>query len=93
MEREKQLKTIMEEMPLLSVDENESLMEALHRSAKRFGLDRKMMKDMERDDITYKDILTGAYALGEEISKATERGENVGILLPNSVGTAMSIPF
>mgnify|MGYP006267330589 CR=1 FL=1 len=45
----------------------------------------------EGREISYKDVVRGAFALGTAFSGFTRRGENVGVLLPTSAGGILTI--
>ncbi|MEN8259321.1 MAG: AMP-binding protein [Pseudomonadota bacterium] len=48
-------------------------------------------EDMERVPLSYNALITRSFVIGEMLRKATTRGENVGILLPNSTKTLVSM--
>ncbi|HEX8231898.1 MAG TPA: AMP-binding protein [Caulobacteraceae bacterium] len=52
----------------------------------RFGGDREIVEDHQRQPLTYTGLVRAAFALGRKIAGMTEREEHVGILLPSSVG-------
>lgn len=52
------------------------------------GRGRAMVEDVTGRVLTYGDLLKGSLALGRLIGRATEPGESVGVLLPNTGGTA-----
>ncbi|MEZ0259653.1 MAG: AMP-binding protein [Alphaproteobacteria bacterium] len=85
-----QLEKIMLDMPVKAVDKHDNLMEGLHTAARNFGMKREILDDPEGDPINYRTLLTGAYALGGKIADFTKKGENVGFLLPNSKGAAVT---
>ncbi len=51
------------------------------------GRGRVMLTDLQLKPATYKEILRGALALGRLVSKFSEEGENVGVLMPNVSAT------
>ncbi|GGY37588.1 AMP-binding protein [Parvularcula lutaonensis] len=57
----------------------------------RIGGDKVAFIEPEGREITYKDTVRGAFALGNAFSKFTKRGENVGVLLPTSAGGLITI--
>ena len=85
-----QLEKIMLEMPVHAVSKERTLIDALHDAAHNFGYKYGIIDDPEGDTLKYGRLLTGAYALGNEIAKVTAKGENVGFLLPNSKGAAVT---
>lgn len=89
-EGDKQLEKIMQEMPVKAVDKDRSLIDALHDTAHNFGHKYDIVDDPEGDPLKYGKLLIGAYALGDKLAKVTSKGENVGFLLPNSKGAAVT---
>lgn len=87
--RHRQLEQIMQEMPLAAIDPQQSLMDALHDAASNYGRGRAILSDVEAENITYRKVLMGAYALGDRLKRVTKKGENVGFLLPNSNGASV----
>lgn len=63
---------------------------ALAAAAKTFGPNRAAVVDGDGTEFTYKTILQGAFALGAALKKHTDKGENVGVLLPTGIGAVLS---
>ncbi|MCD8526449.1 MAG: AMP-binding protein [Alphaproteobacteria bacterium] len=82
---QKEVETIMHELPLMSARIKMNLMQVLHNAAHNFGPKYQILDGPERINVTYQDLLTGAYALGSQFADITEAGENVGVMLPNSI--------
>ena len=58
----------------------------------RVGKDAIALIDpIEDRKITYRDLVRGAFALGNALRKRTKRGENVGLFLPTSAGALITI--
>lgn len=57
----------------------------------RMGPDAVAIIEPEGRELTYKDVVRGAFALGEMIRRFTKRGENVGVLMPTSAGGLIAI--
>lgn len=51
---------------------------------------REFLEDINRQPQTYKDVLLKSYVLGQKFAQITEKGENVGVILPNAVATVVS---
>ncbi len=49
---------------------------------------RAVVEDPLSGKISYRKLIVGAQILGRKISSRTSVGENVGVLLPNSIGVA-----
>ena len=47
----------------------------------------RIIEDINRKQKSYKDIIIAAFALGRSFRKFSAHGENVGVLLPNSIAT------
>jgi acyl-[acyl-carrier-protein]-phospholipid O-acyltransferase / long-chain-fatty-acid--[acyl-carrier-protein] ligase len=89
-EGDRQLEKIMQEMPVRAVDKDRTLIDALHDTAHNFGRKYDIVDDPEGDPLQYGKLLIGAYALGGKLAEVTSKGENVGFLLPNSKGAAVT---
>ncbi|HTK83512.1 MAG TPA: AMP-binding protein, partial [Patescibacteria group bacterium] len=85
------LEKTMQELPVLALNKKKSLIDALHQAAGNYGMDRPMLDDIQAQEVTYKTILQKAYGLGGKVAEITEKGENVGVLLPTSVGAAVTL--
>lgn len=57
----------------------------------RIGGDKVAFIDPEGKETTYRDVIRGAFALGNAFRKRTKRGENVGVLLPTSPAGVITI--
>jgi len=60
------------------------LFDALVEAAHAYGPKKPILEDQERNPLSYTDLIRAAFALGHKLSKITERGERVGVLLPTS---------
>ncbi len=89
--RRRELQKAMQEMPVRALDKNKTLIGALHEAAGNYGMGREILDDAMNRKVSYGKVLTGAYALGEKLAAITEKGENVGLILPNSAGAVMSL--
>ena len=49
-----------------------------------------VLEDVERAPLNYKKLILGSFVLGRKIAQFTKRGERVGVMLPNTVGTAVT---
>ncbi|WP_051881319.1 AMP-binding protein [Parvularcula oceani] len=57
----------------------------------RLGDEHVAIIEPEGREITYKDLVRGAFALGGAFKRFTKRGENVGIMLPTSAGGIIAL--
>jgi acyl-[acyl-carrier-protein]-phospholipid O-acyltransferase/long-chain-fatty-acid--[acyl-carrier-protein] ligase len=88
---QKQLDELMRQNPVRAVQEDVSLTGMLHEARNRHGSDTVILEDHEHlehngEGVTYNDLLTKSYFIGKRIAAVTKRQENVGFMLPNSVG-------
>jgi acyl-[acyl-carrier-protein]-phospholipid O-acyltransferase/long-chain-fatty-acid--[acyl-carrier-protein] ligase len=81
---------IMSDTIFLSSDIHETLFQCLLTARKIHGGKRKIVEDIERRPISYNRLILGSLVLGGAIARKTEKGENVGILLPNSIGNIVT---
>ena len=54
------------------------------------GGKKPIIEDIDRRPLTYDDLVRASFALGRRIAAFTARGEHVGVLLPSSVGVAVT---
>ena len=51
----------------------------------------KIVEDLERKPLSYNDLITRSIAIGDKLKNITSRSENVGVFLPNSTKTLITI--
>ena len=78
-----QLQDIMFKLTYSSFNHRTSIFNALIDAAERYGQNSSVVEDINREPLSYKQLITRAVILGNNISKTTVKGEHVGILLPN----------
>lgn len=61
-----------------------TVFDALLVAAKRYGANKPILEDQERNPLSYTDLIRASFALGRKIAAMTKRGEHVGLLLPSS---------
>lgn len=66
------------------------LFSALRRAARQFGPSRPILVDGDERELTYKEIIRAAFALGAALKKGTAKGEAVGIMLPSGAGSVIA---
>lgn len=86
----RQLYDVMEEMMFITTDREQTLFEALLKAQYVNGKDSIIVEDAEFKPLKFKKLLLGSTVLGRKLSKITEKQENVGVLLPNSVGAVVT---
>jgi len=77
---------IMTDTMFLSSNSQETLFQSLLNAKSAHGKKRIIVEDIERKPINYGRLILGSIVLGRSIAKNTHTDENVGLLLPNSVG-------
>lgn len=65
--------------------------DALIDAKDRFGANKLILEDQDRNPLSYTGLIRGAFALGRKIAAMTEPGERVGLLLPS--GSAVVVTF
>ena len=60
-------------------------------AAAKHGRDKVILEDADGNSLTYARLTLASLVLGGRIKKMTRAGENVGILLPNAVGLAITL--
>lgn len=86
----RQLYDVMEEMMFLTNDREQTLYEALLKAEHVNGKKSVIAEDVERKPLQFKKLVLGSKVLGRKIAAKTQRGEAVGVMLPNSVGTVVT---
>jgi acyl-[acyl-carrier-protein]-phospholipid O-acyltransferase / long-chain-fatty-acid--[acyl-carrier-protein] ligase len=71
--------------------ENESLPGALLAARARFGGAKAILEDPDRTELSYDRLILGAMVLGRKLAVGTAARENVGVLLPNVNGVAVTL--
>ena len=85
-----QLYDVMSDMIFETCNYKITLFDALVEAAKIHGGSALVVEDVNRKPLSYNDLLVSANVLGHKIRDFTEPGERVGVLLPNSVGVAVT---
>jgi acyl-[acyl-carrier-protein]-phospholipid O-acyltransferase/long-chain-fatty-acid--[acyl-carrier-protein] ligase len=67
-----------------------TLFDALIDARDRFGGKRVVLEDQDRKPLTYTGLIRASFALGRKIAGLTKPRERVGVLLPTSMGGAVT---
>lgn len=86
----RQLYDLMEEMMFLTGDREQTLFQALIKASYVNGNQAAIVEDVARKPLKFKKLVQGSLLLGRKFESMTEKGENVGLLLPNSVGAVVA---
>ena len=85
-----ELYDIMSDLIFESRRQSQTLFEALLDSQHIHGSQTLILEDIKRDPLSYAKTILGAIALGRALAPLSKVGECVGVLLPNSVGAAVT---
>ncbi len=86
----RQLHKIMEDMMFLTEDREQSLFGAMMKARYVNGDDSVICEDVERKPLKFRKLIQGSILLGSKFAQKTEKGENVGVMLPNSCGAVVT---
>ena len=85
------LADIMTKMMFLTSPYRQTIFTSLLEARRIHGGSHRIAEDLERIPLTYNDLITRSIVIGNEFIKITASGENVGIFLPNSTKTLITI--
>lgn len=86
----RQLYDVMEDMMFVTADREQTLYEALLKARHVNGDNEVIVEDAEFKPMKFKKLLQGSLVLGRKIASITKQSENIGVLLPNSVGAVVT---
>jgi len=81
-------------MPIVPYDfarTRRSIFDALLDARTRFGGKKEILEDADRAPLTFDKLVIGAFVMGRKIAAFTRPGENVGVLIANSVGGMVTL--
>lgn len=73
-------------VPLTEAAYDKTLMSALLDARDAHGAGKAIVEDPDRKPLSYKQLVLAAHVLGRKLAVGTEKGERVGVLLPNVAG-------
>jgi acyl-[acyl-carrier-protein]-phospholipid O-acyltransferase/long-chain-fatty-acid--[acyl-carrier-protein] ligase len=82
---------IMSNMVYETSGKDDTILEEVIAAAKEFGMKKVILEDPLNGTLTYGKVLTGARVLGNKFAKKFPNETNLGVLLPNMNGTAVTI--
>jgi len=86
----RELVKIMQEVALHNSRMDVSLFQAVVHSMRRHGPKHLILEDIQRQPMNFRQLIGRSFILGAALAGITRRGENVGILLPNTTATLVS---
>jgi acyl-[acyl-carrier-protein]-phospholipid O-acyltransferase/long-chain-fatty-acid--[acyl-carrier-protein] ligase len=84
------LQEVMTGLIFESSNYRSTLFQALLDARRTHGAKHVVAEDVDRRPISYGRFITSSFVLGRALCQGTEPGAYVGVLLPNSVGTAVT---
>jgi len=78
------LSDMMREMVFESSVYKKRLWDSLLDASEIHGKDHEIIEDLEREPLSFKDVFTRSMVLQQLLPKTLQRGERVGLLLPNA---------
>jgi acyl-[acyl-carrier-protein]-phospholipid O-acyltransferase / long-chain-fatty-acid--[acyl-carrier-protein] ligase len=85
------LADMMSEMMFSTSVYKQTIFQSLLDARKIHGGKHEIVEDLERKPLSYDGLITRTLILGEVLAKLTEKGEHVGVFLPNSAKTLVAI--
>ncbi len=84
------LQDIMYELCASTFSYRQTVFTAFLQAVKRNGPGQVILEDIQREPLTYRQLLTRSFILGGAMRRLTQPGEHVGLLLPNTAALAVS---
>jgi len=92
--RRKHSATIMQDIMYLltysSFNHRTTIFDAILHAANRYGKNKLFAEDINREPISYKQLITKSMVLGGALRKEIDENEHVGIMMPNVIGTLVT---
>jgi acyl-[acyl-carrier-protein]-phospholipid O-acyltransferase/long-chain-fatty-acid--[acyl-carrier-protein] ligase len=82
---------LLSDMVFATTETGLTVPQAVTRAARIHGGGHAVLEDVDRKPVTYRKLLLGARVLGRRLAGLARPGECVGVLLPNAVGTAVTV--
>lgn len=83
------LQDLMYKLIYSSFNYRTTVFDAILNAADRYGKDLEIIEDINRNSLTYKQLIIRSFILGSAIRSDTTTGEHVGILMPNVTTTTI----
>ncbi len=85
------LSDIMMKMMFVTSPYRQTIFTSLLESRMVHGGRHKIVEDLDRKPLSYNDLVTRSIAIGDKLKNITSHGENIGVFLPNSTKTLITI--
>ena len=85
------LADIMTKMMFVTSPYRQTIFTSLLEARKVHGGQHRIVEDLERAPLSYNALITRSVAIGDKLKNITASGENVGVFLPNSTKTLITI--
>ncbi len=85
-----ELYQIMSTMLFLGKDLDMTLFQSLLEAKQLHGSKHIIAEDIKREPLSYGRLIIGSIVLGRKLAKMTQKGEAVGVLLPNVLATIVT---
>jgi len=85
-----ELYDIMSDLIFESRLQRQTLFQALLESSDIHGASTLVLEDIKRQPLSYAKTITSSIALGRALLPLSQKGDRVGVLLPNSMGAAVT---
>ena len=93
-DRRKQASAKMQDIMYLltysSFNHRTTIFAAMLKATRRYGKNRKVVEDINRQAVSYKQLMSKAMVLGSVLCKETDENEHVGIMMPNVTATIVT---
>lgn len=87
----KKLAQIMTDMVFETTPYKRRLWDALVEARQVHGRDAVILEDIERKPLSYHQLILRSFLLGDALQKSTQKGEYIGILLPNTSACILTL--
>ena len=78
------LSDLMTNMMFETSENRRTLFEALVDARRIHGSSHQVVEDIQREPLTYGQLITRSFIIGEQIRRLSGRGERIGLLLPST---------
>ena len=84
------MQNIMYKLAFHGFNYRRTVFDAVLEAMKKYGRKTQILEDINREPLTYQQIIMRSFILGSVLAKDSERGEKIGILLPNVSATVIT---